>query len=75
MEKSRKYIEADNRRLKAISELLPPQARVLHQVFGPGTVLSVNLRDCCYEIKFDRLDTPRMIRFTTHLEEAADLGQ
>lgn len=75
VEKSRKYIEADNRRLKAISELLPPQARVLHQVFGPGTVLSVNLRDCCYEIKFDRLDTPRMIRFTTPLEEAADLGR
>ena len=68
LNKTQKYIEVDNRRLQALSELFAPDSRVTHQVFGVGTILSVNLRDCCYEIKFDRLDTPRMIRFGTPLE-------
>ncbi|MBQ7153552.1 MAG: UvrD-helicase domain-containing protein, partial [Clostridia bacterium] len=45
LEKTRRYIEADERRLQAISDLLSPGCRVRHAVFGEGLVLAVNLRD------------------------------
>ncbi len=63
LEKTRRYIEADERRLQAISDLLSPGCRVRHAVFGEGLVLAVNLRDNCYQIQFDQMKTPRNIRF------------
>ena len=63
LEKTRRLIEADERRLRALSDLLPPGSRVRHAVFGEGVVLAVNLRDSCYQIQFDQMKTPRNIRF------------
>ena len=63
LEKTRRYIEADERKLQAISDLLAVGARVRHAVFGEGVVLAVNLRDSCYQIQFDQMKTPRNIRF------------
>ena len=67
MRHTQAYIEADEKRLKAISELYTPGQKVRHQVFGEGTILQVNLRDACYEIQFDKLATPRTLRFGTRL--------
>ncbi len=41
--------------------------RVVHQVFGAGTILSVDTEDTCYLILFDRLDTPRRITWRVKL--------
>ncbi len=64
LEKARRYIEADERKLQALSDLLSPGCRVRHAVFGEGLILAVNLRDCCYQIQFDQMKTPRNIRFS-----------
>ncbi|MBP5301078.1 MAG: UvrD-helicase domain-containing protein [Victivallales bacterium] len=67
LQRTRNYIAADEKRLKAVSELFTPGQRVQHQVFGEGTIRQVNLRDACYEIQFEKLPTPRTIRFGTAL--------
>ncbi|MBR5116320.1 MAG: UvrD-helicase domain-containing protein [Lachnospiraceae bacterium] len=41
--------------------------RIVHQVFGPGTILSVDTEDTCYSVLFDRLDTPRRITWRVKL--------
>lgn len=72
LERTREYIDADNRRLQSLSSLFTPQSRITHKVFGPGTILGVNLRDHCYEIQFDRLKSPRMLRFDAPLFPAEE---
>ena len=67
LQRAKAYIATDEARLKAISELFTPGQKVRHQVFGDGTILQVNLRDACYEIQFEKLATPRTLRFGTAL--------
>ncbi|MBR4125544.1 MAG: ATP-binding domain-containing protein, partial [Victivallales bacterium] len=67
LRRAKAYIQTDETRLKAISELFTPGQKVIHQVFGTGTILQVNLRDACYEIQFEKLSTPRTLRFGTPL--------
>ncbi|WP_034999827.1 ATP-dependent helicase [Beijerinckia mobilis] len=43
--------------------------RVVHSVFGTGTILDVNRAEASYCIAFDTLDTERNIRFGTALEK------
>lgn len=44
--------------------------RVEHQVFGPGTVMSVNLNESSYSILFDKLKTERGMQFSAKLTKA-----
>ena len=37
--------------------------RVMHKIFGVGTVSAVDKKNFCYEIKFDKFATPRSIQF------------
>ena len=43
--------------------------RVVHSVFGPGTVLEPDLMKAAYLIQFDSMDTPRSISFKVKLEK------
>ena len=42
--------------------------RVVHKIMGAGTVVGVDLENFCYEIKFDKIATPRTIQFDYPLE-------
>lgn len=37
--------------------------RVVHKIMGAGTVIGLDPENFCYEIKFDRIETPRSIQF------------
>lgn len=37
--------------------------RVLHKIMGAGTVLGIDSQNFCYEIKFDKIATPRSVQF------------
>ena len=37
--------------------------RVVHKIFGIGTVSAVDKKNFCYEITFDKFATPRSIQF------------
>ena len=37
--------------------------RVMHKIFGAGTVSAVDKKNFCYEISFDKFATPRSIQF------------
>ena len=48
--------------------VLPIDQRVRHSVFGEGTVTDVDTDKGAHLIKFDSMDTPRMISFKVKLE-------
>lgn len=50
------------------SLILPIGQRVRHSVFGEGTVVDVDTEKGAHLIKFDIIDTPRMISFKVKLE-------
>lgn len=45
-----------------------PGQRVRHFLFGPGTVLDVDLEKQAHVIQFDEMETPRRISFRAKLE-------
>jgi DNA helicase-2/ATP-dependent DNA helicase PcrA len=49
--------------------LFSAEQKVQHTVFGLGTILEVNFAQNCYLIKFDKLATPRSIRFASQLQK------
>ncbi len=59
----RKHIEFDSRHLKGAEKLnmLEKGTRVMHEILGEGTILEVNADDGSYMIKFDKIETPRLI--------------
>ena len=65
----RKFIDNDSRHLKGASKLnlLEPGTRVSHAILGEGTILSLNMDDETYSIKFDEMETPREISFKMRL--------
>ena len=46
--------------------------RVVHKVFGAGTVLEPDLASAAYLIQFDSMDTPRSISFRVALKPEAE---
>lgn len=51
------------------SHIFAEGAHVVHPVFGPGTVVSVDMADSSYSIRFDNLKTERNIQFSARLTE------
>ena len=48
---------------KAPSATFEVGARVVHKIFGVGTIRVVDEKNFCYEIAFDKFATPRSIQF------------
>ena len=48
---------------KAPSAVFEVGERVVHKIFGAGTVRAVDEKNFCYEIAFDKFATPRSIQF------------
>ena len=44
--------------------------RVMHKIFGVGTVKTVDEKNFCYEIAFEKFATPRSIQFDFPLTRA-----
>lgn len=67
---SRSYINMSDKWL--ISEnkedTLQKNQRVLHNIFGRGTIIDIELEKRAYIIKFDKIDTPRAISFKVNLK-------
>ncbi|MPN63012.1 hypothetical protein SDC9_210766 [bioreactor metagenome] len=70
MENTKKYIEADERKLKESIPAFAAGDRVRHPVFGEGTVTAADAAALCYSVRFDALATDRSIRFGAQLEKA-----
>lgn len=49
--------------LKVPTASFAPGDRVVHKIMGAGTVLALDSENFCYEIKFDKIATPRAIQF------------
>jgi len=47
--------------------------RVLHSVFGEGTVTGLDEEHRCYKIRFDRLPTERTISYRVKLKKAEEM--
>ena len=64
------YIEATVRYMpeNLDSIILPVGQRVRHAVFGEGTVIDIDTDKGAHLIKFDGMDTPRMISFKVKIE-------
>ena len=64
------YIEATVRYMpeNLDSIVLPVGQRVRHAVFGEGTVIDIDTDKGAHMIKFDGMDTPRMISFKVKIE-------
>ncbi len=63
-------------RTRAVASLVPSELfvvgdRVQHPVFGPGTVIAVDLKNTSYTIRFDDLPTERTLRLGIKLEKSA----
>ena len=70
LRQARDYIDSSLRRLPMdeADSTLPVGQRVRHAMFGPGTVLGVDLDKGAHLVKFDDMETPRMISFRAKLE-------
>ena len=69
--RAERHIESENGKMVARlrSGIYMPGQRVLHPVFGPGTVLEVDEELCAHVILFDSMPTARTISFKVHLDE------
>ena len=68
---ARSYIDHSLRYLPEMDQTdrFSPGQRVEHAMFGPGTVLEVDLDRGAYSVQFDSMETPRKISFRARLEE------
>ena len=48
--------------------MFPAGQRVRHALFGPGTVLDVDMDKGAHVVQFDEMETPRKISFRAKLE-------
>ena len=69
--RAERHIESENGKMVARlrSGIYMPGQRVLHPVFGPGTVLEADEELCAHVILFDSMPTARTISFKVHLDE------
>ena len=67
---ARSYIDHSLRYLPETDQTgrFSPGQRVEHAMFGPGTVLEVDLDRGAYSVQFDSMETPRKISFRARLE-------
>ena len=74
VESTRRFIESESKILKVKEEreLFEPGQRVEHAVFGPGTILDLNGKEGCYHVKFDRIETARVISFKVKMKALSD---
>lgn len=65
-----RYIEIQKSFLSDDDErtIYEPGQRVRHEIFGTGTVIETDMEKSAYQIKFDSVETPRMITFRVKLE-------
>ena len=71
IKEAREYIELSSRCLltdEAPSHY-PIGQKILHKIFGPGTIVDVDTEKSAYAILFDRMETPRTISFRVKLEK------
>ena len=68
-DEARSYVEHSWVHLESQNAPAPfaPGDRVLHPVFGAGTILETDTTLCAYVIRFDTMETPRSIRFQVKL--------
>ena len=69
IQQAQAYIDAESRRLPENSgDRFAAGERVRHTLFGPGTVLDVDLDRGAHVVQFDEMQTPRRISFRARLE-------
>lgn len=71
IKEAREYIELSSRYLltdEAPSHY-PIGQKILHKIFGPGTIVDVDTEKSAYAILFDGMETPRTISFRVKLEK------
>ena len=71
IKEAREYIELSSRCLltdEAPSHY-PIGQKILHKIFGPGTIVDVYTEKSAYAILFDGMETPRTISFRVKLEK------
>ena len=70
IENTRRFIESESKILKGEGkvDLLEVGQRVEHAVFGPGTILELKVKEGCYLVQFDRMETPREITFKVKMQ-------
>ena len=71
IKEAREYIELSSRCLltdEAPSHY-PIGKKILHKIFGPGTIVDVDTEKSAYAILFDGMETPRTISFRVKLEK------
>lgn len=68
-ERARKFIAAEEKRLKGQVDHFAAGDRVTHPVFGIGTIVDVNSADSSYTIQFDSLKTLRTLLFSANLQK------
>ena len=71
IKEAREYIELSSRSLltdEAPSHY-PIGQKILHKIFGPGTIVDVDTEKSAYAILFDGMETPRTISFRVKLEK------
>ena len=68
MARTASYIQASEERMKHEESELQAGDRVLHKVFGEGTIVAVKQEINSYAIKFDSMETLRNIQMKTPLK-------
>lgn len=66
---------ADEMRMKNEDAGYKKGDRIVHKVFGKGTILDVDTKECASLIAFDSMDTPRKISFRVRLERVTETGE
>ncbi len=71
IKEAREYIELSSRYLLTdeTPSHYPVGQKILHKIFGPGTIVDVDLEKSAYAILFDGMETPRTISFRVKLEK------
>ncbi|MGI6536298.1 MAG: ATP-dependent helicase [Eggerthellaceae bacterium] len=69
---AKRYYDYRNRllRRKESTQTFVLNSRVVHPVFGIGTITGIDPDSKCYEIQFDRMETPRNLSFGAKLTRA-----
>lgn len=71
IKEAREYIELSSRCLLTDEAPFhyPIGQKILHKIFGPGTIVDVDTEKSAYAILFDGMETPRTISFRVKLEK------
>jgi DNA helicase-2/ATP-dependent DNA helicase PcrA len=69
IQETREYVALSDLRLQEndSTDIFPAGQRVVHSVFGAGTVVEADLVKNAHIIQFDEMDTPRAISFRAKL--------